>query len=96
MKEKNFFSLTASKHQIKEVVSKKYLSRYKDYYKMLDGYKKKYEWMCIINTPYYNKTEILEEIKYYSYMITNLRSKKFLNLLNISLFFDELLLNTKW
>ena len=45
LKEKNFFSLTASKHQIKEVVSKKYLSRYKDYYKMLDGYKKKYEWL---------------------------------------------------
>ena len=25
--------------------------------------------MCIINTSYYNNTEILEEIKYYSYMI---------------------------
>ena len=44
-KEKNFFSLTASKHQIKEVVSKKYLSKYKDYYKILDIYKKKYEWL---------------------------------------------------
>ena len=45
LKEKVFFSLTASKHQIKEVVSKKYLNRYKDYYKMLDSYKKKYEWL---------------------------------------------------
>tara|TARA_Y200000002_G_C22682533_1_gene664673 strand:- start:1265 stop:1807 length:543 start_codon:yes stop_codon:yes gene_type:complete len=36
---------------------------------LFNYYKKKYEWMCIINTPYYNNTEILEEIKYYSYMI---------------------------
>ena len=36
---------------------------------LFEHYKKKYEWMCILNTSYYSKIEILEEIKYYSYML---------------------------
>jgi len=36
---------------------------------LFEYYKKKYEWMYVINTSYYNTVEILEEIKYYSYMI---------------------------
>ena len=46
--------------KIKNVVNDKALLKF---------YKNKYEWMCIINTSYYDKTDILEEIKYYSYMI---------------------------
>ena len=36
---------------------------------LFEHYKKKYEWMYVLNTSYYSKTEILEEIKYYSYML---------------------------
>ena len=36
---------------------------------LFEHYKEKYEWMCVLNTSYYNKIEILEEIKYYSYML---------------------------
>ena len=36
---------------------------------LFDFYKKKCEWMYVINTSYYNNTYIIEEIKYYSYMI---------------------------
>lgn len=46
--------------KIKNVVNDKALLRF---------YKNKYEWMCIIDTSYYDQTDILEEIKYYSYMI---------------------------
>jgi hypothetical protein len=36
---------TASKHQIKDGISKKYLNKYLDYYFILDEYKKKYSWL---------------------------------------------------
>lgn len=46
--------------KIKKVVNDKALLRF---------YRKKYNWMCIINTRYYDNAYIVDKIKYYSYMI---------------------------
>jgi len=42
---KDTFTNTASKHQIKDGISKKYLNKYLDYYFILDEHKKKYPWL---------------------------------------------------
>ena len=42
---KDTFTNTASKHQIKDGISKKYLNKYLDYYFILEEYKKKYPWL---------------------------------------------------